>query len=135
MSLILSQPLKMDNDSDKAMFAEGIIHGTTSPPTRKHIAEWAIHVNNTLTETIIKKFGDMVNTVGFHNKIAVTLCNAYFIFSIESFFFFLFVLNSSLLGFRGGGGIADVMGGEMSATTAHPLFLWHFCLFVGLSLS
>ena len=36
------------------MFAEGIIHGTTSPPTRKHIAEWAIHANNTLTETIIK---------------------------------------------------------------------------------
>ena len=36
------------------MFAEGIIHGTTSPPTRKHIAEWAIHANNTLTETVIK---------------------------------------------------------------------------------
>ena len=35
------------------MFAEGIIHGTMSPPTRKHIAEWAIHANNTLTETII----------------------------------------------------------------------------------
>ena len=25
----------------------------------------------------------------------------------------------------------DVMGGEMSAATAHPLFLRHFCLFVG----
>ena len=36
------------------MFAEGIIHGTTSPPTRKHIAEWAIHANNTLAETTIK---------------------------------------------------------------------------------
>ena len=35
------------------MFTEGIIHGTTSPPTRKHIAEWAIHANNTLTETTI----------------------------------------------------------------------------------
>ena len=46
----------------------------------------------------------MVTTVGFHNKIAITLCNAYFIFSIESFLFFLFLLNSSLLGFCGGGG-------------------------------
>ena len=36
------------------IFAEGIIHGTTSRPTRKHIAEWAIHANNTLTETTIK---------------------------------------------------------------------------------
>ena len=36
------------------MFAEGIVHGTTSLPTRKHIAEWAIHANSTLTETIIK---------------------------------------------------------------------------------
>ena len=36
------------------MFAEGIIHGTTSLPTRKHIAEWAIHANNMLTETVIK---------------------------------------------------------------------------------
>ena len=35
------------------MFTEGIIDGTTSPPTRKHIAEWAIHANNTLTETTI----------------------------------------------------------------------------------
>ena len=36
------------------MFAEGIIHGTTSLPTRKHITEWAIHANNTLTESVIK---------------------------------------------------------------------------------
>ena len=35
------------------MFTEEIIHGMTSPPTRKHIAEWAIHANNTLTETTI----------------------------------------------------------------------------------
>ena len=46
----------------------------------------------------------MVTTVGFHNKIAITLCNAYFIFSIESFLFFLFLLNSLLLGFWGGRG-------------------------------
>ena len=32
-------------------------------------------------------------------------------------------------------GIAEVIAGEVSAATAHPLFLWRFCLFVGLSLS
>ena len=50
----------------------------------------------------------MANTVGFWKKttITITLCNAYFIFCIESFLFILFLLNFLLLGWRfcGGGG-------------------------------
>ena len=36
------------------MVAEGIIHGTTSPPTREKIAEWAIAAKLALTEECIK---------------------------------------------------------------------------------
>ena len=36
------------------MVAEGIIHGTTSPPTREKIAEWAIAAKSALTEECIK---------------------------------------------------------------------------------
>ena len=36
------------------MVAEGIIHGTTSPPTREKIAEWAITAKSALTEECIK---------------------------------------------------------------------------------
>ena len=36
------------------MISEGIIHGTTSPPTREKIAEWAIHAKSSLTEQCIK---------------------------------------------------------------------------------
>ena len=36
------------------MVAEGIIHGTTSPPTREKIAEWAIYAKLSLTGQYIK---------------------------------------------------------------------------------
>ena len=36
------------------MVAEGIIHGTTSPPMREKIAEWAISAKSSLTEECIK---------------------------------------------------------------------------------
>ena len=36
------------------MISEGIIHGTTSPPTTEKIAEWAIHAKSSLTEQCIK---------------------------------------------------------------------------------
>ena len=36
------------------MIAEGVLHGTTSPPSREKIAEWAIHAKLSLTEQCIK---------------------------------------------------------------------------------
>ena len=36
------------------MISEGIVHGTTSPPTRKQIAEWTLHAKSHINHQIIQ---------------------------------------------------------------------------------
>ena len=36
------------------MISEGIVHGTTSPPTRKQIAEWTLHAKSHINQQIIQ---------------------------------------------------------------------------------
>ena len=45
------------------MMADGLINGTTSPPTRKDIAQWGLYVKNE-----IKIHGDMESVHGFLMK-------------------------------------------------------------------
>ena len=59
------------------MVAEGIIHGTTSPPMREKIAEWAIAAKLALTEECIKMHGGMATTVGFQKSTTAILNTLY----------------------------------------------------------
>ena len=36
------------------MISEGIVHGTSSPPTRKQIAEWTLHAKSHINHQIIQ---------------------------------------------------------------------------------